>query len=118
MSSVIERLRKRRYYPVQIGAETVHVRALTIPEIKAAAEIDATDPLAAVGYMIGCAVVDESGGPAVPKNDGESNIDYGNRVLTTLDLPQDTLMELQAGIEKAGKVPAAKAIEKNLNPTT
>lgn len=78
--SIIERINKRAFYPLKmVNGETIHLRAIRNEHRKAAHEFQ--DKEESVGYMIGVAVVSDSGEPEFTQQDGESAFDFGARVL-------------------------------------
>jgi len=100
--SVIERLRKRRSYPVEIDGETIKIRALLESELKAVAEFRDDDE--SIGYAIGCAILNEDGSQLFTL-DMETPKEFGARVLLCLDLPSDTKAELTTKILKLSQGP-------------
>jgi hypothetical protein len=115
MSNVLAALKKRRCYPVE-GHEGVFVRPLTRGEIDTAVRLEATNALAAMDFSIASALTDESGSPVLPQNAGEELDGYLSRITPDLaEIPSDTLMDLQAAIESAGR--KIKNLEKKLPPT-
>ena len=110
--TLTEKLRKRRFYPVTIGEETVHVRRLTVDEAERVDGIE--NGLIKAFFMVGCCLLDESGTPAYSRNDDESDIQFAERVkVEGKDIPADTLADITAGIWKATKVPSPGTTSKN-----
>lgn len=112
--SVIEKLRKRRCYPVVIDGESIHVRALTDAERKAALAIK--DCEESFGCTIGYGLVNEDRSPVWTIQPDETAKDFGARVLTEAQMPDDTRTQLVQVIFKltTGPTPEQlKAIEKN-----
>lgn len=92
MSKAIERLRKRRAYPVSLEGEEVLIRALLTSE---AAELMAIkDDAESFGFALGCALVNDDRSPVFTRQPNESPIEFGSRVLAEIDLPTDTRAEL------------------------
>lgn len=115
MSKVLATLRKRRCYPVE-GHDGVFVRPLTRGEIDTAVKLEATDPLKAMDFSVGTSLTNEDGSQVLPRRDGEELDAYIARLTVDLsEVPSDTLMDLQAAIESAGR--KIKNIEKKLSPT-
>lgn len=111
MSSVLQRLRKRRAYPVSIGEDTVYVRALTTAEVEALVKLEGSTQIA---FTLGCALVNDAGEPEFPRQSGESFEAFANRVLPEFaDLPQDVLTVLSQGIDKVSKPANAEALKKS-----
>lgn len=92
MSTTIERLRKRRCYPVEIDGEKIHIRALLTSEQSELMEIRDQDE--SFGYALGCALVNDDRSPVYTRVETESALQFGARVLTDIDLPTDTRAEL------------------------
>jgi hypothetical protein len=111
MPTVIERLRKRRFYPFQIGDETQLVRALTFKEIDAAESIG--NERASQGYVIGKATGNADGSPAFTQGEDEDAKVFGQRVLDELDLPTDTSAQIMAIVTKLTKGPPLEDAIKN-----
>lgn len=100
--SVIDRLRKRRAYPVSIDGETIKIRAMLESELKLASEFRDDDE--SIGYAIGCAVLNDDGSQVFTSN-METPKEFGARVLLALDLPSDTKAELTSKILKLSQGP-------------
>ena len=92
MSKTIERLRKRRCYPIEIDGETINVRALLTSEQTELMKIKDHDE--SFGYAIGCALVNDDRSPVFMQTADETAVDFGARVLAEIDLPTDTRAEL------------------------
>lgn len=112
MSGVLNRLRKKRGYPVEIEGETYHVRSLTLGELRR------LEPLAAelkTGFVLGCALCsDAEGGQELPANDGEADAAWADRIGNELsDIPTQTIRELTESIAKVGTSPRVESIIKN-----
>lgn len=101
--SVANTLRKRRFWPVVIDGETIHIRALLMSEIHT---VDAfRDEEESVGYVLGCTLLNEDKSPAYTPSADESPKQFGARVMADLDLPLDTKSELLAKISKLSDGP-------------
>lgn len=110
--SVIDKLRKRRFYPVAIDGETVHIRALLDSELKTVTEFQNEDE--SVGFAIGKSVLNEDSSAAFVQLADESPKQFGQRVLTEIDLPSDTKAELTSKILKLSNGPmSAEDLKKN-----
>lgn len=115
MSKTLEKLLRRRCYPVKIGtdddAATVYIRALTLGEGIA---VGGLDDEARVYWTIGMALTEADGSAAFPVEANESPTDYAKRLTSLLaGLPNDTLAELMAAIIKLAKTPSRESLEKN-----
>lgn len=112
--SVVEKLRRRRRYPVEIDGETVHVRAVTDSEKRTVMPF--RDEEESFGYLIGKCLLNDDGSAVCEQQSDEDAKAFGARVLAELDLPTDTQAQLATTILKlaAGPTPEQlKAIEKN-----
>lgn len=110
--SVIERLRKRRFYPIEIMGETIHIRAMLDSELKQVSEFQSEDE--SIGYAIGCALLNEDQSPAFAQQPEETAKEFGARVLRELDLPSDTKAELPDKILRLSRGPlSADELKKN-----
>lgn len=110
--SVIDRLRKRRFYPVTIDGEVVHIRAMLDSELKAVADFRDQDE--SVGFAFGCSLVNEDKSPVFTRLPEESPKQFGGRVLAEIDLPSDTKAELTNKILKLSNgPPEADDLKKN-----
>ena len=98
MSQVIAKLRKRRFYPVLIDGETIHLRALLDSEHKEVEPI--SQDVESFGYAIGCCLMNEDGTAVFSRNPDEDAKTFGARVLTELDLPDDTRSDISKAILK------------------
>lgn len=115
MSKTLEKLLRRRCYPVKIGtgddAPTVYIRALTLGE---GAAVGNLDDEARVYWTIGTALTEPDGSAAFPVEANEAPADYAKRMTGVLaDLPNDTLAELMGAIIKLAKTPSQASLEKN-----
>lgn len=111
MSNVLARLSKKRAFPIVIDDETFHVRSLTIGELK---RLDSIKGDNRTGFVLGCALVEESGQTVIPKNADETDDQWSERVLEQLsDVPTQTIKQLSDGVAQIGKTPNAVAVEKN-----
>ncbi len=110
--SVIDRLRKRRFYPVEIMGEVIHIRALLDSELKIVAEFQNEDE--SIGYVIGHSVLNEDQSPAFTQAAEVTPKQFGARVLAEIDLPSDTKAELTSKILKLSNGPlSAEDLKKN-----
>jgi len=113
MASVIERLKKRAFYPFKlVNGETVHLRALTHNQLKAIRQFQGEDE--SIGYTIGCCLLEESGEPVftpLVSEINESPKEFGARVLSEIDFPLDVRESLTEFIFKLSTDPSDKAHE-------
>lgn len=121
--SVMDRIKARRCYPVKLGDETVHVRALTIGELKA---LDKLPPEQQTGFAIGCALVEQDGKQQFPRLERpvdadtpshlrqETNEEFAARMLEAVDeFPADNLKDISEVIGKLIRVPMHADLVKN-----
>lgn len=125
MAGVIDRLKLRRCYPVPIGSETVHCRAMTIGELRA---LDKLPEELQTAFAFGCSLTDEKGAQEFPlllveqvSGQGatvserlETHEEYAKRVLLAMDdFGADTLREVSLAIGRLTGVPAHGDLVKN-----
>jgi hypothetical protein len=113
MSGVLDRLKKKRGYPVVVDGQTFHVRSLTIGEFKRYANVKDD---AKTGFVIGCALCcDENGDQEFPKlTPAESDVEWAARVLDELeDVPSENIRAISDGVAALSKTPSASAVAKN-----
>lgn len=112
MSGVLDRLRKKRGFPVEIDGETYFVRSPTIGELKRLESLEANDK---TGFLMGCALCVDAGGlPEFPKDDGETDPAWASRVLDSLsDVPTQTIRALSDGVAALNKAPKLEGVLKN-----
>lgn len=103
--SVIERLRKRRFYPIQLDGETIHIRSLLTSELQSISVIAKGNDDAAIGFAFGCSVLNPDGSQVFVRSATESDQEFGARILAELDLPLDTKAELTGKIMKLSQGP-------------
>ena len=117
MSSVLDKIRRRRCYPVDLEhGETVHVRPLGGWDKLAINSLESPDEQLA--YSIGRCLVNEDAERVMDRNADESAKEYIARVrLFTEDLSYADLAALATAISKVTKVPAAETLLKNSEPT-
>lgn len=102
MSNVFDKLRQQREpKPVKIAGETLHVRALLRDELQAAMQFP--DDECSMGLTIAFGLVNADGTAIFSRQEHESMQDYGNRVLSTMNLPGDIEVELVQVILKLSK---------------
>lgn len=111
MASVAERLQKRRFYPVPIDGETVHVRALVESECTELKPFRNDDE--SFGYVIGCGLLNDDKSQAFVRLPAEDPKVFGARVLAELDLPNDTRADLVVAILKLAQPPSRESLLKN-----
>lgn len=110
--SVVQKLRKRRAYPVAIAGETVMIRSLLNSEFDAIMEF--RDENESIGAAIGYGLLNDDESPAFTLATGENAKTFGARVLTELDVPLDTRKELSDKILKLTvEGPSVEKLEKN-----
>lgn len=110
--SVIDRLQKRRFYPVEIDGEKIHIRALLDSELKAVADFQNEDE--SIGFAIGCSLINEDKSAVFMRTAEESPKQFGARVLAEIDLPSDTKAELTGKILRLSNgPPSAEDLKKN-----
>ena len=110
MSSVIDRIKKRAYYPVKlVNGETVHVKALTRGEMTTASGFK--DDPESVGYAIGIALLDDAGSPVFSIMQDETPKQFGARIMREVDFPPDIEDPLIDTIFKLSRQPSEKASE-------
>lgn len=111
MSTILDRIKKRRCYPVEIAGGTVYVRALTRGELERVNKLP--DELK-TDFMIGCVLVEESGESVIPRNDGESDEEFCRRVAGhTADTDSETVSTILGAVSKIGKTPPAETLAGN-----
>jgi hypothetical protein len=114
MTSVIDRLRKRRAYPLSIDGEKVYVRAFT------KSERQEFKPLAneeeSYGFVMGCGLINEDGSVMFAREEGEEAKAFAIRVEDAAELPDDTRAQICTAIVKLSEGPTIeqlKALKKN-----
>ena len=112
MSGVLDRLKKKRGYPVEIDGDTYYVRSLTIGELKRLADAPAEQK---TGFVLGCALCSDSSGVAeFLKLDGESDTAWADRVMSEIaDVPTETIRALSSGVANISKTPRVEVVAKN-----
>lgn len=114
MASVLEKLAKRRCYPITVqNGEPVHVRALTFGELRA---LESLPQQLSGGFIFGVGVVTDTGEQAIPILEGETHQQFAERVSDILvdhEIPTDTLRDVNEAIIKLMKVPPVEDIAKN-----
>ena len=116
MPTILERLARRRHYPVPINDETFYVRSLTLGECD---DVDKLPDDLKTPYAIGCALTDEGGNQPLPrtkKEDGSepSTAEYAQNILDALQIvPPDALVKLTEAIWKVTKAAPVEDLVKN-----
>lgn len=110
MSDVLNRIKKRRCYPVEVGGGTVHVRSLTRGELD---RMTALEKDAKTDFVLGCVLVSSAGEPEFVPEEGESDVDFAKRIkAAVLDVDTETIAAITEAVGKIGKVTATEALEK------
>lgn len=113
--SVVDRIRKRAFYPLTlVNGEKIHLRALTNEQLAIARAFSERD--ASIGYAIGCSLLEDSGDLVFVIEDSESSEAFGERVMKELDLVRDIQQQIVAKIFELTNEPEkakAEAIVKN-----
>lgn len=95
--SMLDKIKKRRVFPVQIGDETVYVSAMTKADI---ARLQKSEN-AVAEFILGLCLVDEKGNPEFTLNEGESDTDFAKRIADlTEDVPEVTKTDLYRAVRK------------------
>lgn len=112
MSNVLERLRKKRAFPVMIDGQEFHVRTPTIGELR---RLDAMTADNRTGFLVGCTLCsDASGVQEIPKQADEEDAKWAERVLDALaDVPTETIRALSDGVAKISQTPTLEVVVKN-----
>lgn len=112
MTGVLDKLKKRRSYPVTIDGETVNVRSLTIGELQRMESVEGDDK---AGFVLGCALLETDGQRSFIQGAEESDAEFGKRVLAaSVDIPTDNLSALKDAINKlSNNIPPQETIRKN-----
>lgn len=111
MSAVIDKVRKRRRWPIELDGETVYIRAMIESEHREVKDFDSD--VESYGFAIGCCLLNDDGSAAISRQSGESARDFGARVLRELDLPVDTRAQLCERIVKLATGPPVETLAKN-----
>ena len=108
MSSILDKMRKRRFYPVKIGDETIHVRSMTIGEM---GRMEAVEAGFKTPFVVACCLLRDDGSQEFTKAgadvDGilETDTDFAKRVNDALaDVQPETLKELCQAVGRIGEV--------------
>jgi hypothetical protein len=111
MSGVLNRLKKKRGFPVVIDGETYYVRSPTIGELR---RLDVIPADLKTGFLVGCALCADAGGePEIPKTE-DSDEAWAKRVLDELqDVPTETIRALSEGVAAIGRTGSVEGAAKN-----
>jgi hypothetical protein len=117
LSGVIEKIQKRRFYPVPMSDGTTrHVMSLT--GWHKVAMQDLKSPDAQLAFALGCCLVCENGERRFDREPDESPAAFALRLQDeTTDLSFADISELVAAINKVTKTPNSEIIAKNSEPT-
>lgn len=112
MTSVVDKIRKRRNYKVTIGTDEVTLCALSLADRKRVDSLD--EALDKSFFAIGRGLCHDDGSEAFPRVPGEDDKTYAIRVQTELaEIPTDTFVEIAAAINRIGSVPKLETLQKN-----
>lgn len=112
MSNVLDRLKKKRGYPITIDGETYHARSLTLGELR---RLEAIPHDQKTGFVVGCALCqDVDGQPEFPRNPDETDLDWATRIMGEVDdIPTETLRSISQGVADIGRTPKVEGTLKN-----
>lgn len=112
MSRELEKLRKKRGYPVEHDDQTFYVRSLTLGELRRLDQLSQEDK---TGFVVGSSLCsDQSGIQEIPKLESEDDQAYSKRVMIELDdVPTETIRALSEGVAAIGKAPKVESVIKN-----
>lgn len=115
--SVIDKIRKRRFYPVTLSdGSTRHVMSLTGWHKVAMQNLESPD--SQLAFALGCCLVRENGERRFEREPDETPAAFALRVQDeTAELSFADISELVTAINKVTKTPDAETLEKNLEPT-
>ena len=111
MSTVIERLRKRRAYRKSIAGEAVVLRAMSNKEVEGLESL--TDDKAIQGAVVGCCLLNEDESPVFTRAKDEDFQAFGNRVWAELDWPSDTMADVSTAAAKLSRGGNIEELVKN-----
>lgn len=134
--SALDKLKKRRKFPVTIGDETVFISAMSKSDIKRLADVNSVPTLtkgpdesdeafaervaaeeknhaSPDEFILGLVLLDDAGNPAFTPNEGESDRDFAERVAAeTVDVPHITKKEIYAAVRRVSGY-IVEELEKN-----
>lgn len=112
MTTVLDRVRKRRHYPVPEIGEGVFVRSLTRGELRrlSALETDLKDE-----FMFGCALTDGTGKPEFVQVQEETDVAFAQRVRAAIEehVDLETRSQLGSAIARIVQSPSQRDLQKN-----
>lgn len=109
--SMIDRLKKRRCYPVQIGEDTVYLRSMTLGEMDRTEKLPYDDR---TGFVLACSLIQQDGTPEFSAITGETDAELSGRVIAAMsDVPDDNLRAIADAIQKLRHTPTVESIAKN-----
>ncbi len=108
MSKLIERIQKRKKWPVKLGEDTIYIRALVKREQREAQEV--SDPILRGYFIFGCILLEDDGSMTFTRAAGESPTDFAARVGEVMDsVPEDSQAAIANALTKAQTVPESLA---------
>jgi hypothetical protein len=116
MKSIIERIQKRRKFPVLLdNGETLHVRPLGHWERGELKTLEGSDQLV---FTIGSCLVDENSGRVFERRKDEPLNEFIERVReTTTDLTSEDVDALVSAVSKVTQTPPAETALKKFDAT-
>lgn len=115
MTSVVDKIQKRRFFPVELDWITLHIRPMGAWERHDLRGLEYRDQLV---FAIGCCLVNEDRSRAFERQQNESVAEFVLRVRNaTLDLSPDEVTLLTEAITKVTRPPPAETIAGNSEPT-
>jgi hypothetical protein len=109
--SIADRINKRAFYPLKmVNGETIHLRAVKNDKLNAARAFHEKEE--SVGYLIGMAAVSDSGQPEFEQRPGETDIDFGARILELIsDMGPDVREQIIKKIFQISNEPSSVQME-------
>ncbi len=104
MAGLLEKVNKRRCFPVKLEDREIFVRAMRSDEI---ARMNQLESDARTMFFIGKCLVYANGIPEIPQKGNESDIDFSNRVseaMAAADVDMLTIGEISQAIGRVGQV--------------
>jgi hypothetical protein len=110
--TLAEKLLKRQCYPVKVSeGETVHVRSLTVSELRRQFDLQHGNQAL---FSIGKTLCNPDGSPAYPQSPEEDDATYAARIAAEFaEVPNSVVHELASAITKISTAQPLEKLTKN-----
>lgn len=117
MSTVLNKLKRRRSFPVILPTgDQITIRASTFGELTRVGKIN--DVASKVGFVLGVAILDDDGTNLFKQESGESDEQFGLRVVNECELDIESVAVIRDELNKINTPPRQEVLQGNSEETS